>query len=261
VKGSLQHFPVTSASSGSEYGTTILHRELEKTIASFLGKADALVLNMGYNTNATTIPALVGPGDLILSDELNHTSIVNGARASGATIRTFHHNDVAHLESVLREAILIGRPKTHRPWNKILVLVEGIYSMEGEFPDLPTIVSVCKKYGAYIYLDEAHSIGAMGSSGRGITEHTGIDTADVDIMMGTFTKSFGAMGGYIAADAETIAYLRRVCAGSSYHNAMSPVVCQQILTAFHVRIIYFALFCIAVHFAKLTPLKCLDFYR
>jgi hypothetical protein len=99
----------------------------------------------------------------------------------------------------------------------------------------------------------------MGSSGRGITEHTGIDTADVDIMMGTFTKSFGAMGGYIAADAETIAYLRRVCAGSSYHNAMSPVVCQQILTAFHVRIIHFALFCIAVHFAKPTPLKCLDF--
>jgi serine palmitoyltransferase len=238
VKGSLQKFPVTSASSRNDYGTTVLHRELEKTIAAFLGKPDAIVLTMGFNTNATTIPALVGPGDLILSDELNHTSIVNGARASGAMIRTFRHNDVSHLESILREAILIGRPRTNRPWNKILVLVEGIYSMEGEFPDLPTIVTICKKYGAYVYLDEAHSIGAMGATGRGIAEHTGIDTADIDIMMGTFTKSFGAMGGYIAADAETIAYLRRVCAGSSYHNAMSPVVCQQILTAFHVRFIF-----------------------
>jgi serine palmitoyltransferase len=234
VKGSLGELPVSVSSARNEYGSTVLHRELERTVAAFLGKEDALVLNMGFNTNATTIPALVGPGDLLLSDELNHTSIVNGARASGAAIRIFRHNDMDHLDSVLREAVVMGRPRTRRPWNKILVIVEGIYSMEGEYCDLRNIVRVCKKYGAYVYLDEAHSIGAMGATGRGVAEYTGTDTADIDIMMGTFTKSFGGMGGYIAASKETIAFLRLRCSGSAYHNALSPVVCQQVLTSFKV---------------------------
>jgi serine palmitoyltransferase len=139
-----------------------------------------------------------------------------------------------HLEEILRETIVMGRPRTRRPWNKILVIVEGIYSMEGEYCDLRNIVRICKQYGAYVYLDEAHSIGAMGATGRGIAEYCGVDTADVDIMMGTFTKSFGGMGGYIAANKETIDFLRRRCAGSSKHNSLSPVVCQQVLTSFKV---------------------------
>ena len=234
VKGSLNHFSVSGGSCRNEYGTSALHRELERTVAAFLGKEDALVLNMGFNTNATTIPSLVGRGDLILSDELNHTSIVNGARASGAAIRTFRHNDIENLESVLREAVVMGRPRSRRIWNKILVIVEGIYSMEGEYCDLKNVVRVCKRYGAYVYLDEAHSVGAMGPTGRGLSEFTGTDTADIDIMMGTFTKSFGGMGGYIAADKGTIDFLRRRCSASAYHNALSPVVCQQVLTCFKV---------------------------
>jgi serine palmitoyltransferase len=234
VNGSLQDYSVSVGSSRVEYGTTALHRELERTIATFLGKEDALVLNMGFNTNATTIPALVQQGDLILSDSLNHTSIVSGARGSGAAIRTFRHNDMKNLESILREAVVMGRPRTRRPWNKILVIVEGIYSMEGEYCDLRNVVRLCKKYGAYVYLDEAHSIGAMGPTGRGISEFTGTDTSDIDIMMGTFTKSFGGMGGYIAADKATIEYLRQRCSGSAFHNALSPVVCQQVLTCFKI---------------------------
>jgi serine palmitoyltransferase len=234
VKGSLTTYPVSTGSCRNEYGTTALHRELERTVAAFLGKEDALVLNMGFNTNATTIPSLVDRGDLILSDELNHTSIVNGARASGAAIRIFRHNDVQHLESVLREAVVMGQPRTRRPWKKILVIVEGIFSMEGEYSDLRNAVRVCKRYGAYVYVDEAHSIGAMGQTGRGITEYTGTDTADIDIMMGTFTKSFGGMGGYIAADKGTIDFLRQNCSGSAHHNALSPVVCQQVLSCFKV---------------------------
>jgi len=230
----LEDLPVSNSSARSEFGTTVLHREVEEIVARFLGKEDALALNMGFNTNCTTIPALVRRGDLIISDELNHTSIVNGARASGAAIRTFRHNDVEHLEEILREAIVMGRPRTRRPWNKILVIVEGIYSMEGEYCDLSNIVPVCKKYGAYVYLDEAHSIGAMGPTGRGCAEYCGVDTADIDIMMGTFTKSFGGMGGYIAASKDVIAYLRRCCAGSSHHNSLSPVVCQQVITSFKV---------------------------
>jgi serine palmitoyltransferase len=109
VKGCLDDLPVSSTSCRNEYGTTVLHRQVEKTVAEFLGKEDALCLNMGFNTNASTIPALVGRGDLLISDELNHTSIVNGARASGAAIRTFRHNDMDRLEEIIREAIVMGR--------------------------------------------------------------------------------------------------------------------------------------------------------
>jgi serine palmitoyltransferase len=235
VLESLKDLPVSNSSCRNEFGTTKLHREVEEIVARFLGKEDALALNMGFNTNATTIPALMGRGDLLISDELNHTSIVNGARASGAAIRIFHHNDTDHLEDILREAIVMGRPRTRRPWNKIMVVVEGIYSMEGEYCDLANVVRVCKKYGAYVYLDEAHSIGAMGPTGRGCAEYCGVDTADIDIMMGTFTKSFGAMGGYVAASKDVISFLRRHCAGSSYHNSISPVICQQVISSFKVR--------------------------
>lgn len=234
VVGSLDELPVSSSSCRNEFGTTKLHREVEETVARFLSKEDALCLNMGFNTNCTTIPALVGRGDLLISDELNHTSIVNGARASGAAIRIFRHNDTQHLENILKEAIVMGRPRTRRPWGKILVVVEGIYSMEGEYCDLSNVVRVCKKYGAFVYLDEAHSIGAMGPSGRGCAEYCGVDTADIDIMMGTFTKSFGGMGGYIAASKDIIAYLRRTCSGSAHHNSLSPVVCQQVISSFKV---------------------------
>lgn len=234
VVASMDDFPVSAQACRTEFGTTSLHRELEKTVAEFLHKEDALALTMGFNTNATTIPALVSRGDLIISDELNHTSIVNGARASGAAIRVFRHNDIKHLDATLRDAIVMGRPRTRRPWNKILVIVEGVYSMEGEYCDLKNVVTVCKKYGAYIYLDEAHSIGAMGPTGRGCAEYTGVDYSDIDIMMGTFTKSFGGMGGYIAANKDVIDHLRRRCAGSSCHNSLSPIVCQQVITSFKV---------------------------
>jgi len=235
VTQSLINLPSSVGSSRLEYGTTSLHRSVERIVASFVGKEDAVVLNMGFNTNATIIPTLMtSGGDLIVSDELNHTSIVNGARASGAAIRTFRHNDSADLELTLREAIVYGQPRTRRPWNRIMVVVEGIYSMEGEYCDLRNIVSVSKKYGAYIYLDEAHSIGAMGPSGRGCCEYTGVDPSEVDILMGTFTKSFGGMGGYVAADKRVIDMLRKECAGSAYHNSLSPVVCQQIISSFQV---------------------------
>jgi len=234
VMASLDNYPVSCSSSRSECGTTALHKQVETLIASYLGKEDAIVYNMGFNTNATTIPALMHKRDLLLSDELNHTSIVNGARASGADIRTFRHNDADHLEDILRQAIVMGQPRTRRPWNKIVVIVEGIYSMEGEYCNLKDIVRVCKRYKAYLYLDEAHSIGAMGLTGRGCCEYTGVDTKDVHLLMGTFTKSFGGMGGYIAGDRHVINYLRKNCAASAFHNSLSPIVCSQVLTSLKV---------------------------
>jgi serine palmitoyltransferase len=234
VHASLDNYPVTMSSSLDDYGSTNLMKQCEERVANFLGKEDALILNMGYNTNCTIIPALVSQGDLVISDSLNHTSIVNGARASGAAIRIFRHDDMDNLEAILKQAIVMGRPRTRRTWNKILVIIEGVYSMEGEYCDLRNVVRLCKKYGAYIYLDEAHSIGAMGSTGRGCTEYTGVDPADIDIMMGTFTKSFAGMGGYIAANKKVVDFLRKQCPGSAFHNSMSPLVCQQVLTAFTV---------------------------
>lgn len=127
-----------------------------------------------------------------------------------------------------------GQPRTHRPYSKILVMVEGIYSMEGEICNLRGVVDACKKYKAYLYVDEAHSIGALGKNGRGICEYCGVHPSEVDILMGTFTKSFGAMGGYIASSQDFIDHVRSNSAGSVYANSMSPTVCQQILTSLKV---------------------------
>ncbi|KAL0014634.1 hypothetical protein SO802_001703 [Lithocarpus litseifolius] len=234
VIDSLNKYSPSTCSSRVDGGTTVLHKELEKHVANFLGKQDAIVFGMGYVTNSAILPALIGKGGLIISDSLNHCSIVNGARGTGATIRVFQHNTPSHLEEVLREQISEGQPRTHRPWKKIIVIVEGIYSMEGELCKLPEIVAICKKYKAYIYLDEAHSIGAIGKTGRGVCELLGVDPADVDIMMGTFTKSFGSCGGYIAGSKELIQYLKYTCPAHLYATSMSPPAAEQIISAIKV---------------------------
>ncbi|OQR83269.1 serine palmitoyltransferase [Achlya hypogyna] len=225
---------VCSNAPSGEYGTTPEHEELEALVAEFVGKPAAIVYNMGYGTNAASIPALMGKGTLIISDALNHTSIVNGARASGASVAVFKHNNASHLEVVLRTKIAEGQPRTHRPWKKIFVIVEGIYSMEGEICKLREIVDVAKKYRAYMYVDEAHSIGALGATGRGVCEYTGVDPSEIDILMGTFTKSFGGMGGYIAASKDIIHVLKTACAGHTLGTSLSPVITAQVLAAFKV---------------------------
>ncbi|XP_071701879.1 long chain base biosynthesis protein 2a-like [Rutidosis leptorrhynchoides] len=215
-------------------GTTALHTELEEVVADFVGKPAAIVTGMGYVTNSAILPVLIGKGGLIVSDTLNHNSIVNGARGSGATVEVFQHNTPSSLENVLRGCIADGQRRTHRPWKKIIVVVEGIYSMEGEICKLPEIVAICKKYKAYVYLDEAHSIGAIGKTGRGVCELLGVDTADVDIMMGTFTKSFGSCGGYIAGSKELIQYLKYTCPAHLYATSISPPAAQQIISSINV---------------------------
>ncbi|XVE56510.1 hypothetical protein DITRI_Ditri04bG0016300 [Diplodiscus trichospermus] len=227
VIDSLNRFSASTCSTRVDGGTTELHKELEEYVAKFVGKPAAIVFGMGYATNSTILPVLIGKGGLIISDSLNHNSIVNGARGSGATIRVFQHNIPSHLEKILREQIAEGQPRTHRPWKKILVVVEGIYSMEGELCTLPGIVAICKKYKAYIYLDESHSIGAVGKSGKGVCELLGVDTADVDIMMGSFAKSFGSCGGYIAGSKELVQYLKYTCPAHLYATSMSPPNAQQ----------------------------------
>ena len=234
VLDAVEQWPISMCNSRMDFGNAALHEELEEKVAKFVGKEAALVYTMGYNTNVVTLAALMGKGTLIISDNLNHTSIVNGARGSAAFIRTFRNNDIPHLDSVLREAVVYGQPKTHRPWKKILVVVEGIYSMEGAICKLKPIVETVKKYKAYIYVDEAHSIGALGPTGRGVCEYAGVNPDDVDVLMGTFTKSFSGMGGYVAADKATIDYLRVKSNGALFHNSLSPIVTKQVITAFDV---------------------------
>lgn len=133
------------------------------------------------------------------------------------------------LEKKLREAIVKGQPRTHRVWDKIIIIVEGIYSMEGTIVDLPEVIRLKKKYKAYVYLDEAHSIGAMGRSGRGVVDYFNADIRDIDMLMGTFTKSFGAAGGYIAGSKQLVEHVRRYSHSSTYATSLAPPIARQIL--------------------------------
>lgn len=217
-----------------EAGNLMIHEKLENLVADFVGKEAAMVFSMGFATNSTMISALTEQGCLIISDELNHASLITGSRLSGAVIKVFKHNDHENLELVLREAISQGQPRTHHPWRKILVIVEGLYSMEGTICRLPQIVALKKKYKFYLFVDEAHSIGALGPRGKGVCDFWSIDPEDVDILMGTFTKSFGASGGYIAGSKAMMAHFKKFGHGFIYSEPMPPVICQQVYTSMRI---------------------------
>ncbi|KAL9654601.1 hypothetical protein ABK040_006663 [Willaertia magna] len=236
VLKSIDKYGVATVSPYAEYGYTTIHKELEQAVANFVGKDDAIIFSMGFATNSTTIPLLAPTPDcLVISDQLNHSSIVAGVKSTGgAKVTVFKHNDMDHLEKIVRKSIIEGQPLTHRPWKKIIIIVEGIYSMEGEICNLKRAVEIKKKYGCYLYVDEAHSIGALGKSGRGVCEYCGVDPNDVDILMGTFTKSFGSVGGYISADKHIIDYLRKNCYGLIYGSSMPAPCAQQALSALRV---------------------------
>ncbi|CAF2829932.1 unnamed protein product [Rotaria sp. Silwood2] len=207
---------IAICSTNAEIGTQRYHVELEQLLAKFLGVESCIAFGMG---------------DLILSDELNHVSLILGIRLSGACYETFAHNDMNDLEKKLRTAIVQGHPRTNRPWQKIIIVVEGVYSMEGSICRLPQLVELKKKYKAYLYMDEAHSIGAMGKTGRGIVDYFNIDTNDVDILMGTFTKSFGSAGGYIAGKKSLIDHIRANSHANTYASSMSAPIVQQIISS------------------------------
>ena len=212
-----------------EIGISEEQTKLEKMLADFLHKEDCIVTPMGFTTNSTLIPLLVSKGDLVLSDALNHSSLIIGMKSSTEEIRIFKHNDMADLKSKLDEVKKNGLKNGKQP-NKVLVIVEGLYSMEGEFCKLKEIIALKKIYGFYLYVDEAHSIGCLGPNGRGIVDQLGCSFDDVDILMGTFSKSFASAGGYIASDKKTISFLRNNSYSWVYGNPMSPVAAQQIIS-------------------------------
>jgi serine palmitoyltransferase len=231
VEETIKKYGISTTSPRADAGTCDLALEVEDRIAKFVGKPAAMVFSMGFATNSTTFPALIGKGCLVISDELNHASIRVGVRLSGAVVTSFLHNDMQDLEAKLREAICQGQPRTHRPWKRILVVVEGLYSMEGTMCDLPGILKLKKRYKFNLFVDEAHSIGALGPRGRGVCDYFHIDPSEVDILMGTLTKSFGANGGYVAAEKHIIDKLRATNAATIYGESPTPPVLMQILSA------------------------------
>ncbi|XP_076312775.1 serine palmitoyltransferase 2-like isoform X2 [Tachypleus tridentatus] len=234
VEESIRHYGVGVGSTCHELGNLDVHIKLQALVAEFLGVEDSIVFGMGFATNSTNIPTLVKKDCLIVSDELNHASLVLGCRLSGAVIQVVKHNDPIDLENKIREAIISGQPKTHLPWKKIIIVVEGVYSMEGSIAKLPEIIRIKKKYNAYLYLDEAHSIGALGPNGRGVVDFYGCDPRDVDLLMGTFTKSFGAAGGYIAGSKKLIHHIRIHSHSAVYANNIAAPIAQQIISSMEI---------------------------
>ena len=215
-----------SGCAGSPFlnGTLDIHIELEEKLAKFVGKEKAIVFSTGFHSNIGVIPTIVGRGDNLILDELDHASIIEGRRISYAKNYKFKHNDMNSLEEVLKKI----------PSEEIkLIAVDGVYSMEGDIANLPGIKKLAEKYNADIYVDEAHSLGVFGKGGKGICNHFGI-TDDVDLIMGTFSKSLAAIGGFIATDAETINYLRHNSRPYIFSASISPSATASVIAAIDV---------------------------
>ncbi|MER3447065.1 MAG: 8-amino-7-oxononanoate synthase [Candidatus Dadabacteria bacterium] len=194
----LEKYGTGSGGSRLVSGSTDLHRELEERIAAFKKTEAAILFSSGYLANVGIISALVGPGDVIYSDELNHASIIDGCRLSHAEIRIYRHCDVEHLNSLLAQ---------DRSRNKKLVLTDTVFSMDGDLAPLPDLVEISERYGCMLMIDEAHATGVLGKRGSGATEHFCIEDR-VPIVMGTLSKAAGSLGGYVAGSRKLIDFLR-----------------------------------------------------
>jgi 8-amino-7-oxononanoate synthase len=223
AKLAIERYGTSVSASRIVAGERPIHKELEKALADLHLSEAAVAFVSGHATSVTVIGHLFGPKDLIVHDALIHNSIIEGIRLSGAKRLSFPHNDHAALDGILSEV--------RRHHERVLVVVEGIYSMDGDFPDLPEFVAVKRKHHALIMVDEAHSIGVMGETGRGIAEHFGMDSSDVDLWMGTLSKSLASCGGYVAGSASLMEYLKHSVPGFVYSVGMPPASCAAALAA------------------------------
>src|SRR5205823_6517015 len=214
AKEAIDRFGTSTSASRLVSGEKTVHVELEREIARFHGLEDAICYIGGHATNESTIGHLFGSGDLIVHDSLAHNSIIQGAILSGARRRPFPHNDWRAVDELLTEI--------RRDYRRVLIVIEGVYSMDGDFPELPPFIEVKQKHHALLMIDEAHSLGALGKTGRGITELFGVNPRDVDLLMGTLSKAMGSCGGYIAGCHELIEYLKYTSPGFVFSCGLSP---------------------------------------
>ena len=215
-----------SGCAGSRFlnGTLDLHVQLEKELAEFVHKDDTLCFSTGFSVNAGVLAVVVGRGDYIICDDRDHASIVDGRRLSFARQLHYKHNDMEDLENILK-----GLPQDAVK----LIVVDGVFSMEGDLANLPKIVELKHKYNCSIMVDEAHGIGVFGDHGRGVCDHFGL-TDEVDLIMGTFSKSMASIGGFIAGDADTINYLRHTCRTYIFSASNTPAATAAALEALHI---------------------------
>ncbi|MTH98913.1 aminotransferase class I/II-fold pyridoxal phosphate-dependent enzyme [Roseibium sp. RKSG952] len=219
----VERFGTSVSASRIVAGERPFHGELEAALARVHGTESAIVMVSGHATNVTTIGHLMGKGDLILTDTLVHNSIAEGARLSGATRMNFPHDDLDALERLLAD--------NRHKYENVLIIVEGLYSMDGDFPDLRRVVRLKQSYDSWLMVDEAHSIGVLGQTGRGIAEHFGIDSTEVELWMGTLSKTFSSCGGYIAGSKVLCDYLKVSAPGFVFSVGMSPALAAAAITS------------------------------
>ena len=215
-----------SGCAGSRFlnGTLDLHVQLEKELAEFVGKDEALCFSTGFSVNAGVIAMVVGRGDYIICDDRDHASIVDGRRLSFARQLHYKHNDMEDLENILKTL----------PHDAVkLIIVDGVFSMEGDLANLPAIVELKHKYNCSIMVDEAHGIGVFGRNGRGVCDYFGL-TDEIDLIMGTFSKSLASIGGFIASDSDTINYLRHTCRTYIFSASDTPAATAAAMEALHI---------------------------
>lgn len=211
-----------SGCAGSRFlnGNLEIHEELERKLARFLRKEAAVVFATGYQTNLGTISALVGRNDVAIIDKYDHASIIDGCRLSFGQVKKFRHNDMKDLERVLEE--IKGKGK--------LIIVDGIFSMEGDIADLPSIVKLAKTYDARVMVDDAHAVGVLGEGGRGTAEHFALEDR-VDLIMGTYSKSLAAIGGFVAGSKEVIHFIKHVGRSMIFSASLPPALVASVSTA------------------------------
>jgi 8-amino-7-oxononanoate synthase len=224
AKAAIDRYGTTVSASRMVSGERAIHRELERALADIYRAEDAVVLVSGHATNVSLLGTLLAPGDVIAHDALAHNSIVEGARLPGARRLAFPHNDPAAADRMLNEA----RPR------RALIALEGHYSMDGDVPDLTAFVAVARRHGAWLMVDDAHALGVLGARGRGSAEFAGIDPGDIDIWMGTLSKSLVSCGGYVAGRKTLIDYLKRRLPGFVFSVGISPSAAAAALAALRI---------------------------
>ena len=228
AKAAIDEYGISCSASRVVAGERIVHRRFEMSLAKHYGSEDALLFVSGYGTNVCVVGQMVGSKDLVIYDSASHNSIVAGSVMSGATRRSFLHNDLNSLEEQL--------DRLRDRYERVLIVVEGHYSMDGDYPDLPRLLEIKDKFGCWLMIDEAHSLGVLGKTGRGLAEIYGVDPSRVDIWMGTLSKTLVGCGGYIAGSANMVDFLRSLGNAFVYSVGLPPVIAassEKALTIVH----------------------------
>ncbi len=226
ARDAIDRYGTSASASRLVAGERPVQRELEEALAELYGVEDCVVFVSGHATNVSTIGYLFGPKDLIVHDSLIHNSVIEGIKLSGASRRSFPHNDVAALDRLLSSS--------RAQFERVLVVIEGHYSMDGDIPDLPAFIELKRRHKAFLMVDEAHALGVLGATGRGVAEHFGADGRDVDIWMGTLSKTLAGCGGYIAGERALVEHLKYAAPGFVFSVGMAPPLAAASLAALQV---------------------------